>query len=337
VRPPSRHFLDRLAHLGGWLWIGTVLAATAALWILSDVWWPATVLLFGPRWVLLVPGALLLVWAAFRDRRLLLVLGATALVGLGPLLGTETGWRSFLPSGEGPTLRIATLNARGGEGLPSLDRLLDEWDADVALFQECGGSLEGQIRTLAAEEVPLHAHAEGSLCLVSRFELLETREMDRTAFEFARGSALVQSYLLRWGADSVHITNVHLETQRAGLRLILRRQIRAAAARMRERSVVRTAEHRATRRWADALGGPSIVAGDFNTPPESRAYRAAWDDWTNAFTERGRGIGGTRLNGWIRARIDHILVDDAWRVVSAETGRDVGSDHLPVLATVRLR
>lgn len=338
LRPPSPTVVDRLLHLGAWLWIGGVVAATAALWLLSDVWWPATVLLFGPRWVLVVPGALFLLWALIRDRTFLVPLAAAALVGLGPLLGTETGWRTLLPTtGEGPTLRVATLNARGGEGLPRLDRLLTEWDADVVVFQECGRVLQDQVLAVSAADSPLHGHVDPTLCLVSRLELLETRQMEREAFEYARGSALVRSYRLRWGADTIQVTNVHLETQRAGLTLILQRRFRAAAARLREKSLLRSVEHRVTRRWADSLGTPGIVAGDFNTPPESRAYRAAWDDWQNAFSKRGRGIGGTRLNGWIRARIDHVLVDEAWQVVSAEVGGDVGSDHLPVFATLRLR
>ena len=75
--------------------------------------------------------------------------------------------------------------------------------------------------------------------------------------------------------------------------------------------------------------------GDFNTPAESTSYREVWSDWQNSFSLLGHGLGGTRLNGWIRTRIDHILVDDDWIVVGAELGRDVGSDHRPILATLR--
>jgi endonuclease/exonuclease/phosphatase (EEP) superfamily protein YafD len=49
------------------------------------------------------------------------------------------------------------------------------------------------------------------------------------------------------------------------------------------------------------------------------------------------GLGGTRLNGWIRARIDHILADDQWVVVRSRLGPNLGSDHAPLLADLRLR
>ena len=76
--------------------------------------------------------------------------------------------------------------------------------------------------------------------------------------------------------------------------------------------------------------GSLIVAG-------ATEGRIGLGDWTNAFNARGRGLGGTRPNGWIRARIDHVLLDAAWRVVQVRVAPDVGSDHLPVVATVRPR
>ena len=90
-------------------------------------------------------------------------------------------------------------------------------------------------------------------------------------------------------------------------------------------------------RWAAEFPHPQIVVGDFNSPPESPIYRDAWSGWTNAFSLSGRGFGYTRMNGWIRARIDHILTDDRWKVVRAWVGPGVGSDHKPILAEVRLR
>lgn len=337
VRPVSTHPADRILHAAAWAWLVAVVGATLLLWGFADVWWPATVLLFGPRWVLLLPVALLLPWAALRDRAFVVPLVAGLLVGVGPLVGMRTGWRGLLPAGDGPTLRVATFNARGGDGLPSARGLVQEWNADVAVVQECGGELRRQVRALAETPTELSAHVNGGMCLLSRLEVVGTGAMEREVFELASGSGLVHGYRLRWGTDTVTVTNVHLETQRAGLNLLLQGRLGEAIPRLREKSFIRAAEHRAARRWADSVGTPGIVAGDFNTPPESRTYRAAWQGWTNAFTQRGSGVGGTRLNGWIRPRIDHVLVDGAWRVVDARVGRDVGSDHLPVIATLRLR
>lgn len=338
LRPASTGVFDRIVHAGAVAWVGAVVAATALLWGFADVWWPATILLFGPRWVLLLPGVPLLAWAVFRDRGWIAPLSLAGLLGAGSLVGLRVGWEALLPDGDGPRLRVATLNARGGDSLPRIDELLAAWNADVVLFQECGGVLRDQVQRVGEVPAsPLAVHTGSGLCLVTRLELVKASQMDREALAFAGGAGLVWSYELRWSERTVTITNLHLETQRAGLELVRRGRLREALAPLREKSFLRSVELRAARRWVDALPSPRIVAGDFNTPVESRIYRSAWGDWTNAFDARGRGLGATRMNGWIQARIDHVLVDEAWRVEGIEVAGDVGSDHLPVVATVRLR
>lgn len=332
------HPVDRVLHAGAVAWVGIVVGAAVLLWGFGDVWWPATILLFGPRWVLLVPLVPLLTWAVTRDRQWIAPLLLAGWVGAGPLVGLRSGWRALLPAGEGPTLRVATLNARGGDELPHVDEMLGAWNADVVMFQECGGDLRRQVQALAeAPGEPLDVHTGTGLCLVTRLDLIEARQMNREVLAFAGGAGLVWSYALDWYGDTLQVTNLHLETQRAGLELFRRGRILEAVAPLREKSFLRSVELRHARRWVDSLPPPRIVAGDFNTPPESRIYRSAWGDWTNAFDARGVGLGATRLNGWIQARIDHVLVDDRWRVVDVRVAEDVGSDHLPVVATVRLR
>jgi endonuclease/exonuclease/phosphatase (EEP) superfamily protein YafD len=101
-------------------------------------------------------------------------------------------------------------------------------------------------------------------------------------------------------------------------------------------SFLREIEHRRAFGYA-STPGPHVVVGDFNTPPESRIYRERWEGWTNAFSVAGFGVGGTRVSGTIHARIDHVLVNDDWKVVAAWMGRDVGSDHRPMVARLRRR
>ncbi len=337
LRPVSAHGADRILHASALAYLVAIGLAAALLWGLSDLWWPATILLFGPRWVLLLPLAVLVPWAVAKDRALLLPLGLAVAIGVGPLVGVRSGWRALLPEGSGERFRIGSFNAAGGDRGTPLAALLAELDADVVVFQECGGALREQILDLERAGFPLYTHSEASLCVTSRHPIVATSAMERDAFEFAGGSALVQTYTIDWHDQPVVVTNVHLETQRAGLDLFRRGRVFDAIPQMKEKSVLREIELRVTRRWVDSLSAPRIVAGDFNTPPESRIYRSSWADWTNAFDARGRGAGGTRLNGWIRARIDHILVDEAWSVAGVRVAADAGSDHLPVVATLRLR
>ena len=44
----------------------------------------------------------------------------------------------------------------------------------------------------------------------------------------------------------------------------------------------------------------------------------------------------TKYNGWIRARIDHVLTNDQWHVDRARVGPDAYSDHRPLLVDLTL-
>ncbi|MFW5904585.1 MAG: endonuclease/exonuclease/phosphatase family protein [bacterium] len=357
---------DQAHHRAIWWaslgFLGVTVVAACLLWTLGDVWWPVTAFLFGPRWVLALPLAALVPAAALLDRALLLPLAFAALLLAGPVIELRTGWRAFAVSPDPDRdLRVVTYNVAGGSGLASTAAgMAQRWNADVLLFQECGGSVREEVRELAGPagegrgggtgggrpgvEPWLGAGLAGwsgdvraQLCALSRFPILEVDEMDRSALEAAGGSGQVATYRLDVEGTEVRVTNVHLETPRGGFELLRAGRVFASVDLIREKSFLRRIELQQARRWAEeGVERPRIVAGDFNTPVESRAYRAAWSGWTNVYNRVGRGYGGTRLNGWIRPRIDHVLVDQRWAAVRARLGEDLGSDHLPVIATIRL-
>jgi endonuclease/exonuclease/phosphatase (EEP) superfamily protein YafD len=334
-RPISEHWLD--VSLWGLSLGALVLSALLAVlfWRLADRLWPASVFLFGPRWVLLAPIPLLMLAAAIRDRALLIPLAAAGLLILGPIMGFRTAWRTLAPTSEsGRRITVATFNLRSGDDVTlGPQALMERWDADVAVFQECGFRFAQAIRALERWDV----WTGQTQCLVSGLPLLETRVMDREVIARAGGSGLVVSHQLQGRDGPFWITNVHLDTPRTGLSLILRGSVVEGIRILRRDSFLREIEHRQARAFALEEQGPHIVLGDFNTPAESRIHRSEWRGWTNAFSVAGFGLGGTRLNGWFRVRIDHVMVDDSWEVLDARLGEDVGSDHLPMLATIGRR
>jgi endonuclease/exonuclease/phosphatase (EEP) superfamily protein YafD len=227
-----------------------------------------------------------------------------------------------------------SFNTEGGRGVSwTPTGVLDALEVDIAALQECGADVADRVRTMAG----WHVDARGGACLFSRFPIVAVTQMDREAFLAAGGAGLVVTYVLAVGDREVRLTNLHLETPRAGLEAIRSGRIDEGAPLLEGKSALRTFEHRFARRWVDSLPGPRLVVGDFNSPPESPMFREYWGDWQNAFSLTGRGLGGTRLNGWIRARIDHILADDHWTVVRSWLGPNLGSDHAPILADLRLR
>jgi endonuclease/exonuclease/phosphatase (EEP) superfamily protein YafD len=313
-----------------WAYAALVGLVCVVLWTLGERWWPATVYLFGPRWVVLLPLALLIPAAALLRPRLLLPLLAAALVMLFPVMGLRTGWRSWAGGEPAPgTLRVVSLNAAGEPW--AAERLIarvEEWRPQVAAVQECTDPVAEAFGRLRGWTL----RRDGQLCLLSRFPLRGAEVMDRSRFDLVRdagigGTSAAVRYTLDTPGGPVQLVNLHLETPRKGLEGVLR----GSGDRVESNAISREIESRVTSRWAAQGQLPLLVAGDFNLPVESRIYRESWGGFTNAFSRAGRGFGFTRFNGWIRVRIDHVLAGPGWRVDRAFVGPDVGSDHRPVV------
>jgi len=84
-----------------------------------------------------------------------------------------------------------------------------------------------------------------------------------------------------------------------------------------------------------------IIGGDFNATPYCQAYKALIKNLPLKNAREGRGLMGSfpvfLPTPFLKIPIDHILVGDALRVTSCRLGPDIGSDHLPTLATVTLQ
>jgi endonuclease/exonuclease/phosphatase family metal-dependent hydrolase len=168
--------------------------------------------------------------------------------------------------------------------------------------------------------------------------------MDRTVLEAMRngaagigGSGDVVRYLIATPSGDVQVTNLHLETPRKGFDGLAVLDVD----RLRENTLLRDIESDLARRWVDQGVAkrpvPVLVAGDFNTPVESRVFQAHWSEGLqDAFSQVGRGLGMTKYNGWIRARIDHVLTGPGWYVRRTEIGYDLGSDHRPLIVDLVL-
>jgi endonuclease/exonuclease/phosphatase (EEP) superfamily protein YafD len=83
-------------------------------------------------------------------------------------------------------------------------------------------------------------------------------------------------------------------------------------------------------------GLPSLVAGDLNATVWSTAFR---DPAGLGFRSAASPLAPTWpsvLRGWMGIPIDHVVASSHWRRAGAEVGPDIGSDHLPFLATLQL-
>lgn len=310
--------------------LGFGVLVTGVIRLLSDRWWPATVLAFGPRWVMLLPiaaAAVALVWLA---PKLLWAPAAGALLVAGPAMGFSASMHRWF-GGDGPRLRVLTYNADGGiEVARHFDALLERTHPDVAAFQECGSELAEALARVPGMETTRDRYR--NLCVLSRFPILAVDSMDRSGLDAPLeagigGSGAAWRLTLRTPQGPLSFVVVHLETPRKGLE----RLETSGGTVLRANTEIRAIESRRARRFVNAGPSPRVVVGDFNLPAESAIWGASWGDLHDAWTDAGVGYGWTRNNGWIRVRIDHVLTDGAWRAVRASVGSEPWSDHWPLL------
>lgn len=329
-RRVSRADVTRWLVRCSWGYLATAVMACLALWMLADRWWPATIFLFGPRWLLLLPLAVLVPVAVAFRRSILMPLVVAAAIVLVPVMGLRFGWRAWLGStNRERAVRIVTLNTGGSEALGlELPFRVRDWNADIVALQECGSVLASAVREMSG----WHHHVAGQLCLLSRHPIGRARSITWDDLAGAReqglgGSSHAAEYSIETPDGALRVVNLHLETARKGLEGVFELDFDRIGA----NATLRAAESRRIRDWLGAAESTLVIVGDFNMPVESAIYRRDWSDFRNAFSEAGTGFGATRDNGWIQVRIDHVLTGDAWRPTRAVVGPVVGLDHRPVI------
>lgn len=103
------------------------------------------------------------------------------------------------------------------------------------------------------------------------------------------------------------------------------------------------------RDWIEGLGdleaypisGPTIMAGDFNSTADHTQFRRVLaQGWTDVHERKGCGFDATwpadRKVPFSVLRLDHVLVSEQFEVLSVEIGEANGSDHRPVITSLRL-
>jgi vancomycin resistance protein VanJ len=320
----SRQTLRLLAFLAwGYLALATLYATL--LWVWGDAWWVATVLLFLPRWPMLLPAPLLALIVLPVRPRLLVPIALGALVTLGPAMGYRLGIRGWFTH-RVTDLRLVTFNVDAGENprVLALSLGLERYHPDVVVLQECSA----EIAKPEFWPAGWTARFDQGICLAGRFPVLEARTLERVMTGDQGGTGSVMFYRLKTDSGTIDLGVIHLETPRKGLE-----QLRYAAriSAMERNVLVRDVGSRRLSRWLAEQSDSLVVAGDFNMPVESTIYRANWSRCGNAFSRVGRGFGSTRVLPKYSIRIDHVLTCKGWRPLRAVVGPDLGSDHRPLI------
>jgi endonuclease/exonuclease/phosphatase family metal-dependent hydrolase len=308
-----------------WLYLLLVLAAWALIYV-GDLWWPATLLLFGPRWLLLLPLLPFMLAALCWRRRSLTLLLLTLVLILGPIMGFNVPWHavsSATPSGM--RLRVLTCNMHYQRpNVSVLERLLDDSHPDIVAVQE----LPSHEPFDYFAEDQWHIQRMPGLFLASRYPI---RRAERLGRESMKEPGSLARYEVETPVGVVTLFSLHFASPREGLYEATHHPA-AGSAELDFNSALRRRQSENLVRLADEATGLVVLLGDFNTPSESAVFRAVWVRYRDAFSSSGWGWGYTFRGAKTDVRIDHILLSPGWHCERCWVGPNVGSPHLPVLA-----
>jgi endonuclease/exonuclease/phosphatase family metal-dependent hydrolase len=94
----------------------------------------------------------------------------------------------------------------------------------------------------------------------------------------------------------------------------------AVLSQMEEAVATQVEQVASVRRLVGGFEDPTIVAGDFNSTPDSAVHVTLRRQLSDAWQRAGRGLGITRLvGGWLPLRIDYVYTTDELEPVGART------------------
>ncbi len=274
-------------------------------------------------------GAVLVAALALRARHLILPSATLAALN-GVLLLLPLLWSAepvarpamgqALANTGGRNLKIVTFNMAFGDAKAVAGFLLQE-DADIVLLQEAGTGQAEALRGLLARRYPhsqscAHLHRCAAAIFAKRGWVATGREGSSDDGPETIWAQFDDPEFGRFRVVGVHLTLPY-------------------RAERQTRQVDRLIALRGT------LTEPAILAGDFNMTPWS--YRLQ-----RLLATAGLRRHATFLRSWPTDRhpqfrlpapaflIDHVLTTPDIKSISIRTGPNLGSDHLPVIARLRL-
>ncbi|MEN6519831.1 MAG: endonuclease/exonuclease/phosphatase family protein [Armatimonadota bacterium] len=284
----------------------------------GERWWPTLLLTYMPQQMWLIPPVILTIYMLIHHKWWLATVSVVpAIFVLVFLMAVPFPHSSpKMPS----QLRVLTWNLYYGRGGSRLPVLFTQAMPDIICLQEANPwALRHLDETLALPKFKgWNAKVCGELVILSRFSL---KRLGTTH------SALWVSADV--DGEEVVIANVHFAVPfKPRLSSMTPGNVGAAdSLRMKQADEILRAL---------PPGVPTIVCGDFNTPPNTRIYRELSSVMTNAFKSSGSGLGLSYKRQIPMVRIDHIFSKGNISPVKCWMPKIDASNHRPMCADFSL-
>jgi len=243
---------------------------------------------------------------------------AVSAVPLFPYLINETSATAAAANGE-PDFRLLSLNVwYRNPDMARAAAYIEQSQADAVVLLELTAAQAETLRPL----LPTYPHYYVEPSRMGAAVFTKWPVLSSAAIPLATTGAIAVHMQIDWQGSPVNVLGVHLNWPMGP-----------------RNSAFRNEELNALVAYSKAQSGPLIVAGDFNLTPWSEYFRSA----LAASGLRDASLGFGLARSWpaqfapVGMRIDHCLLSPHWRSVSTQIGPALGSDHLPLLADLRLQ
>ena len=248
-------------------------------------------------------------------------------------------WINYTPQkNETSDLKIISLNAKGGfYGKENIESYINSQNPDVVLLQEYGAHKKYQFKNL--QEGP-QSHV---ITIFTKHKIVEHKQLIESDYSY--NNAYVSHTDIEIKGKIYRFINVYLQPfkfQKSMVKLngdseedeqkvkdVVKRLI--PTFKMHQQQII------AIRKSIDESPYPVILAGDFNSVPNSYEYYHLAEGLQDAFVETGRGSGTSFHDYKFPIRIDYIFSSKSVKPISYKVDRSVKlSDHFPIIATFKI-
>jgi endonuclease/exonuclease/phosphatase (EEP) superfamily protein YafD len=315
-----------------WLYVTLI-----ALWLVlralffDQIWWLALVNSFAIYLFMPLPPLLL---AALWRRRLAPILGlAIPAAAFGALFGALLLPRPSTPPADRPTITAMSFNVlTSNKDTGALVEAIRAAQPDILGMQELTAGKRDALKAAFGQQLSYHTldwpRSDGNVGLMTRFPIEAAQPIS-----LPTGQPALHA-ILRVGERKLHVLVAHLSPNH----LFNDPTIDLATATTNAYARRATEIARLTEEMR-SLDAPAILLCDCNLTDTSQAHATLQAFLTDSFGEAGWGLRLTNYASsisFLGQRIDYVWHSAGLLALTAEVGRAGGSDHLPVVAQLRI-
>lgn len=139
--------------------------------------------------------------------------------------------------------------------------------------------------------------------------------------------------------DTIRIFNVHLQSYNVEPEVdkLQKENSSRLLKRIEKRIKMQDEQAKIVKSFVDKSPYKTLITGDFNNTQFSNIYNTLKGGFQDTFLEKGQGFGRSYKLFGIPIRIDYILADESFEVVSHQNYDVEFSDHYPIMAKLNLK